>query len=136
MEKEKLPVYHGAISKEEGELRLWKDGRDGSYLIRNSESIDGVYCLCVLFKGYVYTYRMFMDGEGSWTAETAPGVERRYFRKIRNLIAVFQKPDQGIATHLRYPVAVQINTNSDDLKRQTHPSSQPSTSTNINPYHQ
>uniref|UniRef100_A0A3P8XIM6 SH2 domain-containing protein n=1 Tax=Esox lucius TaxID=8010 RepID=A0A3P8XIM6_ESOLU len=108
MDKEKLPVYHGAISKEEGELRLWKDGRDGSYLIRNSESRDGVYCLCVL---------LFMDGEGSWTAETAAGVERRYFRKIKNLISAFQKPDQGIATHLLYPVTVQINRNPDGMKR-------------------
>ncbi|CDQ88243.1 unnamed protein product [Oncorhynchus mykiss] len=48
MEQEKLAVYHGAISREEGEMRLWTAGRDGSYLIRNSESLAGLYCLCVL----------------------------------------------------------------------------------------
>ncbi|XP_019901196.2 SH2 domain containing 1A duplicate b isoform X1 [Esox lucius] len=86
------------------------------------------------FKGYVYTYRLFMDGEGSWTAETAAGVERRYFRKIKNLISAFQKPDQGIATHLLYPVTVQINRNPDGMKRKKHPSSPPSTPSPVNPY--
>ncbi|XP_034147502.1 SH2 domain containing 1A duplicate b isoform X4 [Esox lucius] len=77
---------------------------------------------------------LFMDGEGSWTAETAAGVERRYFRKIKNLISAFQKPDQGIATHLLYPVTVQINRNPDGMKRKKHPSSPPSTPSPVNPY--
>ncbi|KAL0974400.1 hypothetical protein UPYG_G00219940 [Umbra pygmaea] len=136
MEKEKLAVYHGSISKEEGERRLWRDGRDGSYLIRNSESLVGVYCLCVLYKGCVYTYRLTMDGEGSWTAETADGVERRYFRKVKNLIAAFQKPGQGIAMHLLYPVTMPNKTPPEGFKRHTHSNSSPSTPTTLNPYHQ
>ena len=45
---EELSVYHGAIGKMEGERRLGQDGRDGCYLVRNSETMPGVYCLCVL----------------------------------------------------------------------------------------
>lgn len=45
---EDLPVYHGAIGKGEGERRLARDGRDGCYLVRDSDSVAGVYCLCVL----------------------------------------------------------------------------------------
>lgn len=48
MEMENLSVYHGPIGKTEGERRLSQDGRDGSYLLRNSDSVPGVYCLCVL----------------------------------------------------------------------------------------
>lgn len=48
MEMENLTIYHGPIGKEEGERRLGQDGRDGSYLLRNSDSVPGVYCLCVL----------------------------------------------------------------------------------------
>ncbi|NWW08198.1 SH21A protein, partial [Oreocharis arfaki] len=99
-----VPVYHGAISRETGEKLLLAAGTDGSYLLRDSESIPGVYCLCVLYQGYVYTYRVSQTENGSWSAETAPGVHRRLFRKVQNLIFAFQKPDQGIVTPLQNPV--------------------------------
>lgn len=43
-----LPIYHGGITREAGEKLLLAAGTDGSYLLRDSESIPGVYCLCVL----------------------------------------------------------------------------------------
>ncbi|XP_017275185.1 SH2 domain-containing protein 1A [Kryptolebias marmoratus] len=104
---ENLPVYHGPIGKEEGERRLAQDGRDGSYLVRDSDSVPGVFCLCVLCKGFVYTYRLHKDEAGSWAAETTPGVQKRYFRHIKNLIAAFQMEGQGIAMPLLYPVTAQ-----------------------------
>lgn len=99
-----VAVYHGPIGKTLCERRLCEAGRDGSYLIRDSESVPGVYCLCVLCKGYVYTYRLHQDAEGSWAAETAPDQQKRLFRKVKNLISAFEKPDQGIAIPLLYPV--------------------------------
>lgn len=39
--------------------------------------------------------------------QTTPGVQKRYFRQIKNLIAAFQKPGQGLAVPLRYPVTAQ-----------------------------
>lgn len=39
--------------------------------------------------------------------QTCPGVPKRCFRHIRNLIAAFQKPGQGIAMPLLYPVTAQ-----------------------------
>ncbi|KAF6091454.1 SH2 domain containing 1A [Phyllostomus discolor] len=99
-----MPVYHGKISRETGEKLLLATGLDGSYLLRDSESVPGVYCLCVLYQGYIYTYRVSQTETGSWSAETAPGVHKRFFRKIKNLISAFQKPDQGIVIPLQYPV--------------------------------
>ncbi|XP_049898323.1 SH2 domain-containing protein 1A [Epinephelus moara] len=124
---ENLPVYHGPIGKEEGERRLAQDGRDGCYLVRNSDSVPGVYCLCVLYNGYVYTYRLHKDDAGSWAAETTPGVQKRYFRQIRNLIAAFQKPGQGIAMPLLYPVTAQ-------RRAQTHTEAQ-TPSNSLSPTH-
>lgn len=40
----------------------------------------------------------------SFIFQTAPGVHKRFFRKIKNLISAFQKPDQGIVIPLQYPV--------------------------------
>lgn len=99
-----VTVYHGKISREMGEKLLLATGLDGSYLLRDSESVPGVYCLCVLYQGYIYTYRVSQTETGSWSAETAPGVHKRFFRKVKNLISAFQKPDQGIVTPLQYPV--------------------------------
>ncbi|KFW61701.1 SH2 domain-containing protein 1A, partial [Pygoscelis adeliae] len=101
-----LPIYHGGITREAGEKLLLAAGTDGSYLLRDSESIPGVYCpgCGTAHQGYVYTYRVSKTETGSWSAETAPGVHRRLFRKVHNLISAFQKPDQGIVTPLRHPV--------------------------------
>ncbi|XP_053547445.1 SH2 domain-containing protein 1A [Bombina bombina] len=101
---ENIPVYHGKISRETGEKLLCDAGRDGSYLLRDSETVPGMYCLCVLHKDLIYTYRVHQTATGSWTAEAAPGVPRRMFRKVQNLISAYEKPNQGIAIHLQYPV--------------------------------
>ncbi|KAJ8254867.1 hypothetical protein GJAV_G00198250 [Gymnothorax javanicus] len=112
-----VSVYHGSISKETGEKILQLAGQDGSYLIRDSESKPGVYCLCVLCKNYVYTYRLHKAEDGSWTAETSPGVEKRFFRKMKNLITAFEKPGQGIAMPLLYPVTAKNNAVIKDRKQ-------------------
>ncbi|KAM9833560.1 uncharacterized protein LOC133161231 isoform X2 [Syngnathus typhle] len=39
--------------------------------------------------------------------QTVPGVPKRHFREIKNLIAAFQQPGQGIPVPLLYPVTVQ-----------------------------
>lgn len=41
--------YHGPISKAECEELLAKKKKDGAYLIRDSETIQGAMCLCVLW---------------------------------------------------------------------------------------
>ncbi|NXQ43741.1 SH21A protein, partial [Catharus fuscescens] len=62
-------------------------------------------------QGYVYTYRVSQTQTGSWSAETAPGVHRRLFRKVHNLISAFQKPNQGIVTPLQNPVVNHVRAN-------------------------
>uniref|UniRef100_A0A8C7HTJ9 SH2 domain-containing protein n=1 Tax=Oncorhynchus kisutch TaxID=8019 RepID=A0A8C7HTJ9_ONCKI len=45
---EHVSVYHGAISKATTERILGAVGRDGSHLLRDSESEANTYRLCVL----------------------------------------------------------------------------------------
>ncbi|XP_067295331.1 SH2 domain containing 1A duplicate a [Pseudorasbora parva] len=101
---EDLAEYHGPISKSQAEEILNEAGRDGSYLIRNSTSSPGSYCVCVLCDGWIYTYRIFKQKDGLWTIEVAPGMKERLFRNASNLIAAFKIPDQGISVPLLYPV--------------------------------
>lgn len=59
--------------------------------------------------------------------QTSPGVQKRYFRQIRNLIAAFQKPNQGLAMPLLYPVTAQT-------RAQTHTEAQ-TPSNSLSPTH-
>ncbi|XP_026887220.1 SH2 domain containing 1A duplicate a [Electrophorus electricus] len=101
---EKLSEYHGAISKLRAEQLLAAAGRDGCFLIRDSETMPGTYCICVLCDQYVYTYRLFQVEGQLWKAQTACGVKERLFRNVRNLIVAFRKPNQGMVVPLLYPV--------------------------------
>ncbi|KAB0372078.1 hypothetical protein FD755_015870 [Muntiacus reevesi] len=58
----------------------------------SKEDTRSLFCAYSLPLPFLYNY------------ETAPGVHKRFFRKIKNLISAFQKPDQGIVIPLQYPV--------------------------------
>ncbi|XP_028840301.1 SH2 domain containing 1A duplicate a [Denticeps clupeoides] len=102
---EHLLVYHRHISKTEAEKLLGEMDKDGSYLIRDSETVPGTYCICVLCRGCVYTYRLYQE-TGLWTVETESGTKERLFRNVRNLVEAFQKPNQGLVLPLLYPANV------------------------------
>lgn len=100
-----LPVcYHGAISRKECEDLLGKKNKDGAYLIRDSETIQGAMCLCVYKQRVVYTYRLLQTHTGHYTLLTAGGLEETYFKTLDDLIRHYKRKNQGLAIHLRHSV--------------------------------
>ncbi|XP_041737870.1 SH2 domain-containing protein 1B2-like [Coregonus clupeaformis] len=99
-----LAVYHGAISKLECEDRLGKMGKDGAYLIRDSETIQAAMCLCVYRQKVVYTYRILQTNTGNYSLQTAPGVEEKLFKTLEELVQHYKHRGQGLAQHLRHLV--------------------------------
>lgn len=100
-----LPLcYHGAISKTECESLLGKKNKDGAYLIRDSETIQGAMCLCVYKQRVVYTYRLLQSHNGNYTLMAAGGIKEVFFKTLDDLIVHYKRRNQGLAIHLRHAV--------------------------------
>ncbi|CAJ1081736.1 SH2 domain-containing protein 1B [Xyrichtys novacula] len=100
-----LPLYyHGAISKKECEDLLGKKNKDGAYLIRDSETIQGAMCLCVYKQRVVYTYRLLQAHNGHYTLMTSGGTQEIFFKTLDELIRHYKRRNQGLAIHLRHSV--------------------------------
>ncbi|XP_068998287.1 SH2 domain-containing protein 1B-like [Embiotoca jacksoni] len=100
-----LPMcYHGALTKKECEDLLGKKNKDGAYLIRDSETIQGAMCLCVYKQMVVYTYRLLQTYTGSYSLQTTGSVQESFFKTLDDLILHFKKKNQGLAIHLRHSV--------------------------------
>ncbi|XP_037360344.1 SH2 domain-containing protein 1B [Talpa occidentalis] len=99
-----LPYYHGPLSKQDCETLLLKEGVDGNFLLRDSESVPGVLCLCVSFKKFVYTYRIFKEKNGYYNIQTAEGAKKQTFSSLKELVSRYEKPNQGLVVHLLKPV--------------------------------
>ncbi|XP_034369576.1 SH2 domain-containing protein 1B2-like [Arvicanthis niloticus] len=98
-----LPYYHGRLTDQESALLL-KGGVDGNFLIRDSKSVPGALCLCVLFKQIVYNYRIFREKHGYYVMATEPSTPKAVFRNLEELISTFKTPDQGLVVHLSNPI--------------------------------
>ncbi|NWU56209.1 SH21B protein, partial [Dromas ardeola] len=96
--------FHGKITRRACEELLCKNGKNGSYLIRESESVEGALCLCVFFENLIYTYRIFREHQGHFRIQTSEGVPERIFKTLKDLLYTYEKPNQGLITNLRYPV--------------------------------
>ncbi|XP_044141515.1 SH2 domain-containing protein 1B-like [Bufo gargarizans] len=108
-----LPCYHGNISIKTCENLLLGKGKNGCFLLRDSESYPGALCLCVLYGRLIYTYRIFQNIDGHYIIQAAEGVKEILFTNLRELISTYGKPNQGLVHNLIYPVN----------KEQIHPQS-------------
>ncbi|XP_068950757.1 SH2 domain-containing protein 1B isoform X2 [Petaurus breviceps papuanus] len=58
----------------------------------------------IRFQNKIYTYRIRKEKYGYYTIETEENIKKVLFPNIKELISKFEKPNQGLVVHLRYPV--------------------------------
>ncbi|NXP20426.1 SHIP1 phosphatase, partial [Scytalopus superciliaris] len=108
--------YHGNITRSRAEDLLSKVGKDGSFLVRASESIASAYALCVLYQNCVYTYRILPGKENKLIVQASEGVPVKYFEKLEELIEFYKKENMGLIWHLKYPVPREEEEAADELE--------------------
>ncbi|KAK2908080.1 tyrosine-protein kinase ZAP-70 isoform X1 [Channa argus] len=64
---EKMPWYHGKISRQEGERRLYSGVQpDGKFLVRDREE-SGTFALSLIYGKTVYHYQILQDKSGKYS---------------------------------------------------------------------
>uniref|UniRef100_A0A8C4MLX7 phosphatidylinositol-3,4,5-trisphosphate 5-phosphatase n=1 Tax=Equus asinus asinus TaxID=83772 RepID=A0A8C4MLX7_EQUAS len=112
---------HGNITRSKAEELLSRTGKDGSFLVRASESISRAYALCVLYRNCVYTYRILPNEEDKFTVQASEGVPMRFFTKLDQLIEFYKKENMGLVTHLQYPVPLEEEDAGDEPEEDSPP---------------
>nr|KAG5696720.1 hypothetical protein BaRGS_028840 [Batillaria attramentaria] len=81
--------FHKGISRLRAEELLLQSGEDGSFLVRDSETVSNAYVLCVLYQLRVHQYRILPDKDGRLSVQSEGDMQPVAFADLPSLIHVY-----------------------------------------------
>ncbi|XP_057300881.1 phosphatidylinositol 3,4,5-trisphosphate 5-phosphatase 2-like isoform X2 [Hydractinia symbiolongicarpus] len=109
---EKMTWYHPFMSRLECE-KILQHKKDGSFLIRNSESTVSDQVLSICWDSCAHHYKIKRSDKGMFLA-AAKGVEQFYFNTLDKLVSYYQYPDRGLPYVLTEPISRDSFSGNDD----------------------
>ncbi|XP_054458508.1 tyrosine-protein kinase ZAP-70 [Anoplopoma fimbria] len=92
---EKMPWYHGKITRQEGERRLYSGAQpDGKFLVRDRQE-SGSFALSMVYGKTMYHYQILQDKSGKYSMP-----EGTKFDTIWQLVEYLKMKADGLVTHL------------------------------------
>ncbi|KAI6655435.1 synaptojanin-1 isoform X3 [Oopsacas minuta] len=112
--EESPPWYHTGLSRNRAEEMLVQADKNGSFIVRTSESISGAYVLSEFFNNRVHHYRILPSEKGFFIE--CPGTTNlQYFKSLIELIEYYGKPKRGLVCELTYAVEQDEDDDDDNI---------------------